>query len=87
MSINHEVLSWVDDLGLDPFEFRVYMHLLTREDGADTTAGSIAKSCGMSVGRTRTCLTSLENVGLILTTPASDSLDVNPYQLKDRGLL
>jgi len=58
----------LDDLGLDPYEFRVYARLARRADGkagAYESVANIAAACRMGTTRVRQCLRQLELRGLI----------------------
>lgn len=73
--------SWLDDYGLDPYEFRVYMRVRRREAGlngrgCDESAASIARACGMSERKVRACLKVLTQAGLIHATERSGQTSV-----------
>lgn len=57
----------VDELGLDPYEFRVYGHIARRKN-CFASLSKIATTCCMSVRRTQYALKVLEVAGLIRKT-------------------
>lgn len=54
----------VDDLGLDPYEFRIYGHI-ARRGNCFASLKTIAETCRMSVRKAQYALNVLEGVGLI----------------------
>lgn len=76
----------LDDLGLDPFEFRVYARLARRADGkggAYESIANMAKACGMGTTRVRQCLRQLEARKLITREDRTGETTV--YQLTPKG--
>lgn len=74
------VHSELDDLGLSPFEFRVYAHIVRRTGGADgvywesMTAG--ARHCRMALSTYRRAVAALVEQGLLTREPRSGSTSV-----------
>lgn len=64
------VHSEIDDLGLDPFEFRVYAHLARRAGSGSAWPSHEAIADATKISRVKViaCLTSLEALGLIEVT-------------------
>lgn len=58
----------LDDMGLDPYAFRVYCRLCRRAGGghAFESAPAMAEACKMSERKVRECLKALEAMGLII---------------------
>lgn len=54
----------VDELGLDPYEFRIYGHI-ARRTNCFASLKIISETCNMSVRRAQYALKVLEGVGLI----------------------
>lgn len=66
-AFNHSTL---DDYGLDPWEFRLYMRVRRREDsassrGCDESVPRMAEGCGMSERRAQLALRVLVRTGLL----------------------
>jgi DNA-binding MarR family transcriptional regulator len=78
----------IDDMALDPYEFRVYCHLCRRA-GANGRAWpgmqSIAAKCGMSKRKVVDCLKALHQRGMIEVErrDSQTSRDTNIYTLTD----
>lgn len=64
---------WLDDAGLSPSEFRVFLHVCRRSNGGRVTCsaevGTMAAVCRLRVETVRAALRALEARGLVEQTP------------------
>lgn len=80
------VHSSLDELGLDPYEFRVLAHI-ARRTGSLTTGkcfasiGKMCQSCGMSRRKMQYAIKVLEEIKAIKKLTTDDSYRTNTWQL------
>lgn len=75
------VHSDLDEYGLDPYEFRIYAHIVRRTSGkldgeCFAKLQKIAETCQMSVRKAQYALKTLCDAGLIIKLPRKGRTDV-----------
>ncbi len=73
--------SWIDDAGLDPYEFRVFCHLRRRakQNAAYPGMRSISKVTGISLGKVCGVISSLQRKGFLSVHERPGNHQTNIY--------